>query len=443
MKTDILIVVEKRKREIENSCLLSAELQRRGFSVKILNVLSLQRYFTKSKVVIAPHLYNEFQVNAIAKNIYLKSNAIIDLQYEQVLSTENIDDIHNPCESATLAEHTAWGKSQVDKYIACGINKDKVHTVGHVAMDLMNSRFDKYFFSKEILQNRYKLNPKKRWALYLSSFSYTDLTDKELVSYEKLNPKARSFAKISEESKESIHEWLSRACIEFPETEFIYRKHPAEHLSVCFKMLESKCSNFHCIDDFSVRQWVKSCDLLYTWYSTSIVDAYFAGKQCKILRPIDIPSNLEVDIMRDGYFLTNYDDFKASLNTLSNKFSINKERIEYYYGGLNPQRLAYEKISDICERIISSPNNFHQYKYTKPFDILNTCNLRKALIDWFWRIIFDINRYVKLSNVIDPLRKILSKEFKTFTMIEAEAYGMDKEINEYIRRFNNVLANSK
>ena len=75
---------------------------------------------------------------------------------------------------------------------------------------------------------------------------------------------------------------------------FIYRPHPSEFVTDRLQILETKFKHFKVIKDYSVKQWILASDTLITWMSTSIIEAYFAGKSCYIIRPMDFPAEKDM-----------------------------------------------------------------------------------------------------------------------------------------------------
>lgn len=63
------------------------------------------------------------------------------------------------------------------------------------------------------------------------------------------------------------------------------------------------------IDDYSIRHWINVSDYCCTWFSTSSIDAYFAGKPCSILRPFALDTDLEVETMYGVNKITDKEEF--------------------------------------------------------------------------------------------------------------------------------------
>lgn len=431
---DVLIVYELRNRELENAALLAAELEYRGLSVSFANVTSLKRYFTNARLVVAPHLYNDFHVIAIAKNFWLNQKRIIDLQYEQVLCENDHEGIHNPSGEAMEAQHIAWGESQYISYLEHGIKKDNIHVTGHMAMDFVRPEFDSYFLNRKEVATKFCLDQSKEWVLFISSFSYCNRTEKEIDALEKMFAGTRVFAEFSNSSQSIILDWLKTLAIKYPDKLFIYRPHPAEKSSKVLKTMEIEIPNFRCIPDLSVRQWVKVCDKLYTWYSTSIADAFFSGRNCQILRPIEIPKGFEVDIMVGASFITDLDCFEKSLNTSIEAFPISDKQMYFYYGGKDDNP-AFIKIADLCEKMRNSESFDYPYHYGSRFNILNSSNIKNTINIWIERALVDVSTHVRLSTFLGHL----GLKVAYLNNLEKLHYGVNKEFQNYKKRLSSIV----
>lgn len=435
--TDILILYESRSREIENCALLATELELRGYKVRIKNIYSPSKYFIKPKVLVVPHLYNEQQLISFAKNFWLSNKRIVDLQYEQILGLGiKEDDIHNPKGQAKLAHHIAWGEDQANRYRSIGVADSNIHVTGSMAMDLMKNEFASYFLTKEEIANQCHLNPSKEWILFVSSFSYANRTEEELCQLEKMSPTTRVFSRLSNDTFVQMMKWLKNVSEKFPEKEFIYRPHPAEKISNEVYELENLNSNFHVIGISSMRQWARVADKIYNWYSTSIADIFFAHKSCYILRPIEIPNNLEVSILHGANFLTKYEEFEASIANSEFNFPISSEQMEYYYGKAEAP-MAYKQIADICERFIDGTYECVNYNYGhySRFNIANNNSLKGKVFEYIKIVSFFFCCYFEIEGV----SFLANKWNRKVNMYKADVYGVKAIYNQIKNRLRPIV----
>ena len=132
-KVDFLIVYETRVRELENVCLLKYELERRGYSVAIINtwnsiVNTKKNVKYDAKVVITPSMYND-GIYDFMKSIVGNMKKIVNLQWEQIgtIGDEKRQDSRFVLKGmASQCMNICWGdvtvnrllnKSGFDKYI--------------------------------------------------------------------------------------------------------------------------------------------------------------------------------------------------------------------------------------------------------------------------------------------------------------------------------------
>lgn len=434
--TDILILYEHKAREIENCALLSVELERRGYKVKVINIYSPIKYFVKAKVVVVPHLYNELQVEQFVENFWLSNKCVIDLQYEQLLAKNSLlDDIHNPKGQAINAQHIAWGKEQAERYLSCGIKQENIHQIGSISMDLLRDEFREYFYNKGEIAKLFNLNPNKKWYLFVSTFSVINRSKAEIDRWQLLDPNTIDFVQWSEESYKIIIDWLKCAALQNPDKVFIYRPHPIERTDKSIAAIVKECDNFKCIGDMTMRQWAVVSDKIYNWYSTSISDIYFANKPCGLLRPVPIPDNLDIDVFDGINKITTKDDF---LNTIDNEDLLvgpAANSIEYHYGGKNGP-MAYLKIADLCEDFIRGKRDGFHYKFgSSRWGFSKNKNIGTILHIYVNRFLTLVCMFFKIT----PHKCLPQKWQNKLLMFQKEIYGAEIELNKYKERFDPIV----
>ena len=90
MALDFLILYEHTVREYESDLLLKLELERRGYTVRIRQLLDAKdlRLFGKDKpeVLVASCMYDNEAINSHVYNNIGRCNKIVNLHWEQMLS---------------------------------------------------------------------------------------------------------------------------------------------------------------------------------------------------------------------------------------------------------------------------------------------------------------------------------------------------------------------
>lgn len=304
-------------------------------------------------------------------------------------------------------------------------------------MDLFRPEFSSFFLSRKQLSTEFNLDESKEWVLFISSFSYANRSKEEIRHLSKLNPNASSFAEISNKSYNIILSWFENAIQKHPNKEFIYRKHPSEINNNHLFILEQKYDNFHCIDSYSMRQWTIIVDTIYNWFSTSLADVYFANKSCFILRPIEIPSRMDVSIMSDGIFINNKKQFLKSLNKKKYPFPVSSKKIEHFYNNSRHGKMAFQKTADLCEDLIL------KFDSTNPFEI----KIPKRGGYFFVKFLYDFIMYeygirfktpkivITIMNYIPPLRKTAFK----LALFNKDLYDTKKTYKQYYLKFKTIL----
>lgn len=438
---DILIIYEHKNRELENACLIATELERRGFTTKIECIYSLKKYFIKSKVLLVPHLYNDEQVVMFCKNFWNSKRIVIDMQYEQVLRASQHNGIHNPSGQAKIAHHLAWGDAQKQTYLEHGIQASNISVVGHVGMDLMSIQFDSIFRPREEIASEFKLDQKKKWLLFISTFAYKMKTQKELEEYYGIDKSGIEGTKRSIYAQSVILDWLKNIALEFKDIEVIYRRHPSERKDPEILTISNQIGNFHCIDSYTMRQWVRISDRLYTWYSTSISDAYFGKKTCLVLRPEELPYDYELDILHGADFITNYNDFKNSVVNYENyDFPISDDIMKYYYGKDNKEegKYSFSKIADLCENGLadfSSNTCFFEFKKSR-WNMGDSSSLYVTIGEYICGLLFEISKWL---NIRIPIKMQSKKFFRRVALYHNEAYRSKKAERQYRKVFRKII----
>lgn len=348
---ECVIVYDIPQRELQNAYLLKAELERRGHDVYICRLGKIMKSTLdfNPDVVLFPYLYGTYIVNTFLSKFKNKIPRVVNMQYEQVLNKKREElGTHDPTGTAVDAIHLCWGIDTKERLISHNVLPENAPVVGCLNVDMDLERFDSIYRSKEEMGKTFDIDSNKKWVLFMSSF--TKNTDE--IFFGKENTKI--FQSIIQESRKEILGWIENY-IKNDDCEFIYRPHPGEPIDDILLQLTNKYKNFHVEKNDSVRSWIKVCDKINTWFSTSIIDAYFMKKDCSILRPVYIPKDFDNVIMKDADYITTYEDFyKYNKDTnLEYKFPIDKEVMSRYYD-VDENKYSYERICDFLEYIVNN-----------------------------------------------------------------------------------------
>lgn len=436
---DFLFIYESKVRELENLCLLKYELERRGYSVAVLNTwYCIDHKFRhyNAKVVISHALSNDGVFDFLkcyAGNI----RKLVNIQCEQVGTNE--DNTKNSrfiyTGIAKKCVHIAWGGMSYDRLLnKCQFSKEHIKLTGQIALDFCRPEFDSYYIKKNDLLDEFMLSKYEKTILFISSFSYVNLPE-NLYNQSSINNK-REFTEISMKSQDIIIKWIEKLLCKYPTQLLIYRPHPAEANNIKLQSIENKYENFSIISKYSVKQWIRIVDKVYTWCSTSIVEVYASGKNCSILRPIKIPYKLDVEIYKGAKFITNYEEFEASL-TNKEKFPLNTDLLfKYYY--IDNNEAAYIKIVNTLENVYKSDDYLifdDRLKKKKNFKQVIKGKICRLII-----LLFKSSGF-KNSNIKSFIDKHEQNVDSYTKELQIKNYATDEEIRNIVNKIKITLSN--
>ena len=136
---------------------------------------------------------------------------------------------------------------------------------------------------------------------------------------------------------------------------FIYRPHPDELNLDPVLELEKQYPNFKIIRYSAVKDWIEASDNIYSWYSTSVVEAHFLDKPYSILRPLVLPDSFDSVLLKHANFITKYDEFEKDYfkDDSERTTAIDDFHIDQYYQ-IDKIHPAYIKYCDFLEEIYNS-----------------------------------------------------------------------------------------
>lgn len=358
---DFVFVYEVKNRELESVCLLKYELEKRGYSVKIIetwNEVYYRHKSTNARVTVAFALYGDGVLHFVDSFVN-NCNKFVNMQWEQ-LRSESIIEADNSSLGITgipqMAQHISWGEMNkewlVNQY---GVPEQNVHVVGNITLDFCRSELRNYYLSRKELFNKYHIPEDKKVCCFISSFTTQNLP--ALIKEESLNLDCgwdfNAAQKDEAFSQKRILEWIERALEDDKELFFIYRPHPAELCNDELNQIEKRQLRFRVIKDETVKQWILTVDKLFVWISTSIAEIYATGKTCGILRPVEISAAMSLEIYDDSRVIQSYEEFKDNIyNDYS--FPLNTGILKKHYE-IDEACASYKKICDLLEHIYATP----------------------------------------------------------------------------------------
>lgn len=366
---DFIIGYENKVRELESVCLLKLELERRGYSVFLFQEFD-QRYddvievMYHAKVLIVSCGYADRFVESFVRR-FITFDKLVNLQWEQVFNKsleadpDCLINIHGYlCRQAV---QIAWGEENIKRHTTlAGIPEENIIKTGLITMDFLDSKFSRLFKSREEIQAQYNIDSKYQIAILLGVFSRAFWTNEELLKLkEDTGLDLREEAAKNRERFDAEMDWIARALHENENLFFIYRPHPGEEYDRCppdvQKLLDdmkAETGRFIFNQDYSVRQWLKVVDMVYTGYSTTMVDAFFAKKGCRLLSPSGISMPDIARLFENATETNDYESFEASLHEETYDSPLSVDMIDAYY--TVSDELRYPKVADACIKVLNT-----------------------------------------------------------------------------------------
>ena len=412
-KVDILFIYETRVRELESICLLKSEMERRGYTTAVLNTwneIGHKGHKYDAKVVVAPSMYND-GIFDFVKDLSGNVPKLVNLQWEQIgpVGDELRDDAWYLLKGlAHQCVNICWGDETYNRLrIRAGIDEKHLRKTGQIAMDFCKPAYRAYYMSNEELFTKYNIPQDKDVNLFISSFSYVNLPQRQ--QEESLFSEVDKFIDISCRSFKGVLNWIDKILTDYPEQVFVYRPHPAEAENENLKELQKKYPNrFFVVTELSVKQWIATAKRVYTWFSTATAEAYAFGKPVAILRPITMPEEMETALLQHAKKIGTYEEFSLTIkNDFEQALSLEDFSRFYLYDDIP----AYIRVADAIEEVFKG----EEYRIHD-----SRSQHKKTFLDRFKQF---------AHNILCCVAKVLPKKLSWL-----DKYRDKTEVNEYTKQ---------
>ncbi|MBO4845621.1 MAG: hypothetical protein J5525_04865 [Lachnospiraceae bacterium] len=452
---DFVFIYEVKNRELDSVLLMKCELERRGYSVYLVE--TWERDIIRTNPVIANvavcfALYND-DIFRFVRQFVKNCNKFVNLQWEQIntngteISQENdSNDAAGFYGVAKKAVHISWGQYNywklTQKY---GIDAKLVRICGNVNLDFLRDEFRSLYLSRDEMEHRYSMEGYESLYLFISSFSYADLPETILDQdiYKNQSFDVKKHCELSYYSRIKILEWFERELRYHPKTLIIYRPHPAEKNSDVLKNLEKQYSNFRVYGDLSIRQWILIADKIYMWWSTSIAEVFLANKGCEILRPMSLPYVNELQIYKEARFIKTFEEFDRTFDSKS-EFPINSINVERFYN-IDKNTPSFIRVCNVLEEVLGDDNySISELEYlAKPYPYWRFHNFKRRVMslalgnDYVFRFLRRIlgQRIIKSGKTIETYKREYDYAME---MISKNRY-IDDEVSEKTKVIKLIL----
>lgn len=356
---DFLFIYEHKVRELENLCLMKYELDKRGYRTKIVYIddafnAMQDRPIYHAKVVCTMACYDNYTLFWHTKE-FVKFEKVIDLQWENIVyvkDEEREDAYKNYFGIGKDVVHVSWGQQNVTRLLkAAHLDEKKVKLTGHVGMDFLQIPLNRYYLSKEELFAKYNLPLDKKVLLFASPY-YGDRLSEDYVTgmCARFGDDWTEYYKFMCESQKIVLSWFERVCKDNQNVIVIFRPHPG-HPSKMAEEISDRYSNFRIISGESVKQWIVTCDGVYTGNSSVVVEAFFAKKMCQLLFPLPTTPGFELKLITDSKKIIGYEEFVQSISMNNQEFPTPRESIEEIYL-IDWEIPNYVKFANMAEEVL-------------------------------------------------------------------------------------------
>lgn len=448
---DFLFIYEHKVRELENLCLMKYELDRRGYRTKIVYINSAQNAFAvkpiyHTKVLCMMACYNNHTLRWHTKD-FVKFDKIIDLQWENIVypKDENREGaFKNYAEIGKEVVRVSWGRQNQKRLLeAAHMDPRKVKLTGHVGMDFLREPLSRYYLSREALFEKYQIPVEKRVVLFASPY-YGDALEQDYIDdmCSRFGDDWINYYEFMCASQKIVLDWMERLCKEDPELVIVFRPHPG-HPSTMAQELEKRCSNFRIIAGESVKQWIVTCDKVYTGNSSVVVEAFFAQKMCQLLFPLPVTEGYRLQLLEGAEKITDLEQFATSVYAQTEKFPVPRTNIEDIYL-IDWETPNYIKFADMAEEVL------HDDYYKLPDKLLKTYKN----YDITTRVIKAVSRITPLYRIYQAMLEndklkwsYLEKQrqnrqkYIQYEMNDAHEIAKPEEIEEIIHKIENAIEN--
>lgn len=104
---------------------------------------------------------------------------------------------------------TCWGERTRQRLIDHRVPAQNAVVTGALMMDFLRPEFAGYFKTKQQLCSEFGLNPEQKLLLYISSFGYASMDDKEVQELSQMaGQDFTDFARVNRESMAATLAWF-------------------------------------------------------------------------------------------------------------------------------------------------------------------------------------------------------------------------------------------
>jgi surface carbohydrate biosynthesis protein len=321
---DIVYFIEHAARELDVACAVKSLLARQGIRMEICSIVTglgeaLARWIPK--VVAIPYGTSVKDTNLEPLVSHWGAARYVNLSFEQVLGkTQKSFKAPKDTFARQHLVYTAWGDFFVDYLQEYSVPVENITVVGNPALALYTLPYRNYYGqARAELAQRFGLSLDRRWVFVPENYGWAFFKDNNVRDRIRrgFNPedafRYRDFALAS--LKEAAIWW--REAAKLKDVELILRPRPAipteNFHSAVLEFAGEIPKHLRIIKHGTVREWTLASDLIFSSYSTTLLDAALADRPVYMLTPYPIPEFLFAEWYGLTAKVSSFDEFAAAI----------------------------------------------------------------------------------------------------------------------------------
>ena len=396
---DVLIVIEHTARELEMACLIKYFLNKRGHSVKIESVLPDKErliFQYSAKVILVPWWSKE-KDNRYWESFRLNNPGAVFINLNQETYTSGKNTAILPVLGRKGVFQLSWGNTFTDALRKKNVEEDKIFQTGSVRLDFYHPKLVHNFTrTKMDLAKEFDLVDSKKWILYIAS-------PRHLFNKKEQEKEAGTEAIIECRNK-FLHDIDEYLAIE-KDALIIYRPHPnlawkEKERPEIKRLLKKYPSNFACIEQHSIRDWIVNTELCISVNSTSFVECIWGNTPYILYLPANVKREDNYEwFLRFPYKMKEKEELYKYLNGKGDyDFNICRKILKDYYDSNSEMDLSAERLCNSIEGLLNNTEKQIVFKRRMDYIALNACVLFiKKTVRYLARVKYIRRFFLKLN----------------------------------------------
>ncbi len=297
----ILWLIEHSARELDVACAVKS-LMEKEFGAEVIikhlfndlaEVIALK---SQPDLIALPYFYSaeDFGMKEIIKRF--PDSVIFNMAWEEIFYKGHINIKAPKGEFAfNRVMHHAWGSFFRDYLQDAGVKSSQIIVNGNPSLQLNRPPYNSIYESRKAIAEKFDLNISDKWILVPDNYVWAFADSGLLKLKSRHGGSVEQMLSIKEYCRNCLREvlrWFS-ALAEEDGITVIYRPKPAVSLDEFREFAETEVKGgtrrIRFIKDLDVKQWISVSDMVFSSFSTTLMDAAVAGKPVYMLEPLPVP----------------------------------------------------------------------------------------------------------------------------------------------------------